>query len=369
MKTLSIQKAEKENMMITFILWLVFGGIAMVLMLYVANSKTIVIANVEQEQSGIKGTLVNAELGNTGESEGSGFPLVLEETQQPQEGFRIPLPAGLKAEDVTMENRYMEQALWIYIHGADADFFADNAVEGRVEDIRQGICEARPEELILKLQMNGIYEYQSTMEGNALLVTAFSPGEVYDKIVVIDPVGGGSDKGKMFEDVMEKDIALQVAKMLQQQTLAAGYKLYFTRLTDAEVTQEARAELAEGVNADMFIELGVNMDVEASENYGIEGFYNEEYFIPEFGNVQLADAVTRNVTITASNRAVGLAPIEDKESSLWLVGVPAMKISLGYLTNEQERKLLEQDTYLEKLAEGIANAMEEVYTDMDKTEE
>lgn len=47
---------------------------------------------------------------------------------------------------------------------------------------------------------------------------------------------------------------------------------------------------------------------------------------------------------------------------LWQLKIPAARISLGYVTNSSERQLLEQESYQKKLAEGIAEAISEVYT-------
>ena len=69
----------------------------------------------------------------------------------------------------------------------------------------------------------------------------------------------------------------------------------------------------------------------------------------------------KEVTVAASNRAVGVVPASDGDV-LWDLTIPAARISLGYVTNSSERQLLEQDSYQKKLAEGIAEAIFEVYT-------
>ena len=65
--------------------------------------------------------------------------------------------------------------------------------------------------------------------------------------------------------------------------------------------------------------------------------------------------------MAASNRAVGLFPAEE-EDILQKIEIPAARIALGYVTNDTERQLLMQDSYQKKLAEGIAEAINEVYT-------
>jgi len=51
-----------------------------------------------------------------------------------------------------------------------------------------------------------------------------------------------------------------------------------------------------------------------------------------------------------------------EDDILWQLKIPAARISLGYVTNSSERQLLEQESYQKKLAEGIAEAISEVYT-------
>ena len=138
-------------------------------------------------------------------------------------------------------------------------------------------------------------------------------------------------------------------------------KVYLTRTEDTDVTKEARRQFADWVGADLYLEIGLSSDPEDASVYGISGEYNDEYYIPEFGNLQWADCVTRQVTVAASNRAVGLFPATE-EDVLWEIAIPSARISLGYVTNAAERQLLIQENYQKKLAQGIAEAINEVYT-------
>ncbi len=79
-------------------------------------------------------------------------------------------------------------------------------------------------------------------------------------------------------------------------------KVYLTRTEDIDVTKEARRQFADWVGADLYLEIGLSSDPENTSVYGISGEYNDEYYIPEFGNLQWADCVTRQVTVAASNR-------------------------------------------------------------------
>lgn len=260
-----------------------------------------------------------------------------------------------------MENRYMEQELWVYLKGADTDFYLENPIYGDLSVVTDGYEEKKQNSLILKFQMAEVLEYRSTMESNTLKIVFSKPKDLYSLVVVIDPAGGGGDRGVIVDGFATKTVTLEVAKRLQKKLEQEDIKLYFTRLEDEKVSDERRSTLAEAVDADIFISLSVAGDEEHPEKYGVEGFYNENYVIPNFGNVELADVLTRNVTIAAGNRAIGLFPAPE-ESVLREIQIPAAQVCLGYLTNGQERALLGREKYREKLAEGLANAILEVYT-------
>lgn len=347
------KNAKKENMILTFVLWCILCGCSMVVMLFTAANKTIVITDTAQEQAAfsVHESQQAATLRNM---------LKMEETGTANE-LCIPLEDGIKAENVVMENHYTEQELWIYIKEAGSSFYDSNQISGDLTFVQEGWYEPQRDGLILKINLEGVWEYNSTMEGNSLHIAFYKPHDLYRQVIVVDPVGGGSENGITVEESKEKEIALRVAMLLPVKITEKEIKLYFTRTDDRQVSMEQRCLLAQAVDADCFLQIGASVNRENEDIYGIQSLYNEEYYIPEFGNVELADTVTKAVTVAASNRALGLFPAEEG-SVLRQLNMPAAKICVGYLSNEQERSLLMQEAYQEKLAEGIAEAILEVYT-------
>lgn len=338
---------RKENMVITLGLWILLCGISMTAMLHLSANKTIVIAGVTQDQAGLTASDVQADLA-----------LRLQQTEGSEGCFIIPLPENVKAENVIMENRYLEQELWIHIQSEDTQFYENNPINGDTSVILEGRYEIQPDGVLLKLAMDGVQEYRSTMEGNLLEVAGCRPEDMYAFIVVVDPVGGGSENGLCGYGYQEKDVALQIAKLVQKKFALSDIRLYLTRTEDIQVSREDRTELIREVGADLYIRIGAAENPAEESIYGIQCYYNEEYFIPDFGSVDLADIVTKAVTIATSNRAVGLISA-DEDSILKEMNIPAVQLSVGYLSNGQERHLLQQEAYLEKVAEGILNAIEE----------
>lgn len=352
---------KKQNMIITLVMWVLLACGCMTSMLYVASHKTIVIADTIRDETDVPG-------GMTATHNEEQAELLLRRGGAEKNKIHIPLAKGTKAENVVMENRYMEQELWIYLKEAEEDFYQENEIYGDMSVVQNGYFDANSDGVILKLCMTDVLEYRSTMESDTLVIACYNPKELYEQLVVIDPSGGGSESGSTVERCEEKEITLQVAKQLQKKAEQENIKIYFTRMEDIDVSYQERIEFAEAAGADIYICIGVCEDAEHPEYYGIHSFYNEEYFIPEFGNIQLADVLTRNVTVSASNRAIGLTPA-DEDSILKHIKIPAAEVCMGYLSNEQERMLLQQEHYQEKLAEGLANAILEVYTKKDISDE
>ena len=340
---------EKENMVITLVLWIMLCGISMTAMLYLSAHKAIVIADVTQDQD-------HVELNASSIQEGQELKML--QTQSGGGVFEILLPTDVRAENVVMENRYMDRQLWIHIQCDDTEIFEANPVSGDISSILDGRYEVQPDGVLLKFAMDGIKEYRSTMEGNKLRVEGFQPKELYSFIVVLDPAGGGSENGMWGYGYKEKELTLQIARQVQRSFDLSEVKLYLTRTDDVEVPREDRINLVKEVEADLYIRVSAAENSEDEGKYGIQCYYNEDFFIPDFGNVELADIATKAVTIASSNRAVGLIPVE-QESILREINIPAVQLSVGYLSNDQERNLLRQEDYRQKVAEGILNAIEE----------
>ena len=100
----------------------------------------------------------------------------------------------------------------------------------------------------------------------------------------------------------------------------------------------------------------------------LDNIFSAQYFIPVFGSEKLADVLTRETAIAASNRALGIFDAGE-ESLLNLLSVRGAELSIGYLTNEKEEELLMQQAYQEKLAEGISKAILEACEELKTAEE
>lgn len=347
-------KERKENRGVVCGLWTILCAGCMAVMLSFAAKKTIVIADTVGNQTELaQGT---DDQGNPAE-----HPLEVAMTIDVQKSFTIRLPKEVKAEQVIMENHYISRELLLYVEGAKQGFFEENGIYGDVSPVRSASAQIQDKGVLLKIRMSRVLEYKSTMEGSTLTIAWYEPRELYDYIVVLDTAGKS-------DDLKDGVLTLRVARLVQQKFDQQNIRLYLLSLEDTEVADADRIGLAGELQADLYIRLSAAFDGEKPEAYGIKGMYNEEYYIPCFGNVELADILTRAVTIASSNRAVGLERAGE-ESILRSLGMPAAELSLGYLSNTREANLLWQEGYQGKLADGLVNGIKEAVRQLEMTEE
>lgn len=336
----------------TLVFGVLFSVTAMAVMLRFAATKTIVIAEETASE-------VMAENRNEGETERDA--LTFTEKKDGQEYMYIPLPGEVRADDIVIENRYAEHVLNIFINGKYGAFYRQNTIAGNHMQVADGHFYEEGESTRLKLELFGLYEHQYVFENGMLQLKFVKPDSLYEKIVVIDAAHGGADEGAKVKGAREKDITLDIAVRLRRMLEASDVRVYFTRLDDTEPSLETRTALGNDLRADMVVSIHVNADEANDRVYGIQTFYNGDYFIPELGNVELADFLEREVVTAVQGKANGLFESDENDYLLEHAKVPAAVIEVGYLSNPEEAGLLSREEYREKLAEGIYNAIESAY--------
>ncbi len=349
---------QSKLMLKTAIYCVVFVVAAMGVMLYFSAHKIIVVADVAQDE-------VVRETGETPVNAVKDENLIFFDRGNSNTNyFCIPMPENVKAEDVTIENHYMDQELWVIIQPkemTDKDkFYEQNHVYGNCADVINGHFEIEENHICLKFALTDVYEYQSIFENNILYIDFVAPKEVYDRIVVIDAGHGAEDTGVVSDDLKEKDIALNIVRALKGKLDGTEIKVYYTRMDDSNPSDERRVNLAGAVKADMLIRVETG-ESDNSKDYGTEAVYNSRFFIPGFGSVELADILEREVVTSISGKANGLVEADEDDPVIINATVPATTIRVGYLTNRQEAILLQREDYINRIADGIYNAIMKVY--------
>lgn len=212
--------------------------------------------------------------------------------------------------------------------------------------------------------------------------------------VFIDPGHGGKDPGAIGSDgeirVKEKDVVLEVGRVLYE-LLRRTYpskQILLSRSDDTYVTLEGRTEMANAVDLeDNESILFVSVHANASFNRKARG-YEVWYLPPEYRRTLLdvdtvgvenrdilpilntikEEEITVESVLLARRVLAGLdasvgGDTENrglKEESWFVVRnarMPSVLIEVGFLTHEEEVKLLRDDAYLQRLARGIYNGV------------
>ena len=169
-------------------------------------------------------------------------------------------------------------------------------------------------------------------------------------LIVLDPGHGGDDEGCARENVMEKDINLELALALRDNLLEQGYRVLLTREEDEGLSLEQRAQAANEAGADVFVSIHQNA-CEVEEPTGIETWYS---VTNESENSRRLARLIQMYTVQCAEAADrGVQQTED----LYVIRESAMAsclVETGFLSNPQERENLASAEYQKELVEGIA---------------
>ena len=184
---------------------------------------------------------------------------------------------------------------------------------------------------------------------------------LFGKVIYIDPGHGGVDPGSIYKDIYEKDINLSISLKLQEKLIEKGAIVYLTRNGDFDLSvtntiNRKRSDLSRRANAinksDCDIYLSIHLNAEASGTWrGPQVFYDD---INE-NNTLIAKILQKNLNnVYKTNR-------KTKEvNDLYLekrIKRPGVLLEVGVLSNANDRYLLRQDSFVEKLCEAITNGL------------
>ncbi|OWY67834.1 N-acetylmuramoyl-L-alanine amidase [cyanobacterium TDX16] len=168
-------------------------------------------------------------------------------------------------------------------------------------------------------------------------------------IVVIDPGHGGKDPGAVAGGVHEKDIILPISNRVAQILEQNGVHVVLTRDSDYFVGLQGRVDIAERVNADLFVSIHANSlptrpDISGLETYYFDSGYNLA--------VTVHNAMLRNVPNLRDRRVRKARFYVLRKSSM-----PAVLVETGFMTGQHDAPRLKTAAYQNQLAEAIAQGV------------
>lgn len=195
-----------------------------------------------------------------------------------------------------------------------------------------------------------------------LMAVAQSGPSLLGKRIVIDPGHGGGDAGERAGWVSESDLTWDLATRLEGRLTAIGVTSWLTRGPGSGPTEAERAAFANDVSADVVISLHVDRNDSPGPN-GLATFHYGSGDTSSSIGERLAELVQREVVART-----GLLDGRSHAKSwdlLRLTRMPAVRVEVGYLSNDDDRERLLQPSFRDHVAEGILVAVQRLYLPQD----
>lgn len=184
---------------------------------------------------------------------------------------------------------------------------------------------------------------------------ARSISSLAEATVVIDAGHGGYDPGAISpnQTVVEKDVTLSTALLLQKRLQDAGTNVILTRSTDEFVSLNGRVELTHAHNADVFISLHYDAVEQANTMSGTTTYYYSD------SDLELANTVNRYLSQNAplTNNGVRLGDYYVLRTNRQ----PSILLELGYMNSDLDLQYIDTQSYQATIVEAIYQALREYY--------
>ena len=289
--------------------------------------------------------------------------------------IKIPKTAVPTGASIYLTDNYMKQEIKIVIGGTagkklkkediarycNGNKYTGSTSKNNKEDIvesintRYYITRKKKYRTVLELKTRRLYAPVLYETDTGYFISLARPKDVYDKIVVLDAGHGGIDEGtSSARGHHEKEYTLLVVKELKKLMDKTDIKTYYTRLTDQKVTKAARTDLANNLEADLFISIHCNSSGKGgSMAYGVEALYSKRKPLnSKLGNKKLSQILLDRVAEEVDNKKRGVI----RREGLYIMhhsDVPASIIEIGYMSNKSDLKYILSKSGRKKVARGI----------------
>lgn len=183
---------------------------------------------------------------------------------------------------------------------------------------------------------------------------------LFQKVIVVDAGHGGRDPGTRYGNTLEKDLNLEIAKVLEKELLKQGAIVYMTRDEDEDLSKTSdyrkkRADLRRRVN---FIE-----EKESDLYLSIHLNWYKDYY---YGGAEiLYNNINKNNKVLATNLKESLInnnikTRDLKTTNLYMyrnTNVVGVLVECGFLSNKNDRYLLKTKWYQEKFSKALVEGV------------
>jgi N-acetylmuramoyl-L-alanine amidase len=179
------------------------------------------------------------------------------------------------------------------------------------------------------------------------------------KRIVIDPGHGGGDSGVEAAGVTESDIVWDLARRLEGRMQATGMEALISRGPHNCPTEAQRAGFANEAGADLLLSLHCDRNA-SPEAQGVASFH----FGTGNGTTSTVGELLAGYIQRELVARTGLLDCRSHPKTweiLRLTRCPAVRLEIGYLTNEGDRRRMASGAFRDIVAEGILIAVKRLY--------
>jgi len=189
------------------------------------------------------------------------------------------------------------------------------------------------------------------------------------KLIVLDPGHGGADTGTAHNGLVEKNLTMDIAQRLRTLLVAQGWTVRMTRESDVDPVSsenlakmhgdglpnaddraylQTRCDVANNAGARLFISIHIN-------SAPIESARGTTFYWYKPQDAPFAQALEKAVIPLAGTQDDGT-----RHENFYVVRhttMPAVLIETAFVTNPGDVALLRQPSFLQNVAQGIANGV------------
>ena len=191
-------------------------------------------------------------------------------------------------------------------------------------------------------------------------------------LVVLDPGHGGQDSGAMCGAIYEKDLTFDIAQRVDRLLQAQGLATLMTRVGDSYVSLADRSAVTNRARDCIFVSIHFNEGKKVVG--GVETYYAEHQaapaprlvsWIPFFQGpaaespTLASQSLARFVqeAMVARTKAPDRGTKAEQFFVIANVGVPAVLVEAGFLSNKDDITKLESNDYREQMAAAISEGI------------
>ena len=180
------------------------------------------------------------------------------------------------------------------------------------------------------------------------------------RVIYIDPGHGGVDPGAIYKEIEEEDINLEISLKLRDLLEKNGAIVYLTRDGDYDLSitknRRKRSDLSNRVNminnsnCDLYLSIHLNSESTSSWR-GAQVFYDD---------INKNNLIFAQIMQEEFKEKLKSSRDISEVKTIYLnknVNVPGLLLELGFISNPNERYLLRQNNYQDKINEAILNGI------------